>query len=309
MKPFLLLFLSSWFILPLWSRPLDKGPSKKRYKVPRYSSKTIRDRVNILQKEIDLVYNSSVRRYIHSYVLRGRKGSELILGRSAIYFPIFDEYIEKYQMPPALRCLAIVESALEPKAKSPVGAAGLWQFMPKTARLYGLKINNYVDERYDTHKATDAAIRYLADLYQMYQNWTLAIAAYNCGPGRLDKAIRKARSRRFHKIKRHLPKETQQYVLKFAAVNYLMNYYFFHDLRPEYPDYTLQMTHTTRVYKRTSLKSVAQETGIPFEVILQLNPTYKKKIIPPSAQGYLLVLPRLGLSQVPDIGIPFEDRL
>ena len=136
-----------------------------------------------IEGEVDLPLNKVVRNYITDYVVRGRAGTEQLLGKSAIFFPIFEKYLQEQGLPQELKYLAIVESALDPKAKSPVGAGGLWQFMKPTARLMGLKINSYVDERFDIHKSSAAAARYLAELYTRYNNWTLAIAAYNCGPG------------------------------------------------------------------------------------------------------------------------------
>ena len=149
---------------------------------------------------------------------------------------------------------------------------------------------------FDIHKASKAAARYLRDLYKRYDDWALVLAAYNCGPGRLNKAIEKGGSREFWKIRKHLPEETRNYVPKFIAACYVMNYYLFHDLRPEYPDYNLQMIDVVKIYKRRSFRQLSKETGISQELIISLNPSYRRKIIPPSKKGHNLVLPVIGLA-------------
>lgn len=275
----------------------NDGGSKKRkktkYKLPKYSKEEMLDRIEEQGAIVDVRWNRDVRYHIRSYTVTGRRGSEIILGRSAIYFPIFEAYLEEYGLPDDLKYMTVIESALKPKAKSPVGAGGLWQFMPRTARKYGLKIDNYVDERYDTALATEAAMKYLTELYDRFDDWTLAIAAYNCGEGTVEKAIRKGRSRDFWKIKKHLPKETQQYISKYIAATYMMKNYLFHDLHPDYPDYDVQLTKAVKVYDRKSLKQIAEETGHSLRLIKKLNPSYKRGIIPPSAEGSYLVLPLL----------------
>ncbi len=267
---------------------------KSRYKVPRYSKEVILDRIDEQGSIVDVRWNRSVRRYIREYTISGRRGSEIILGKSIMYFPIFEKYLKAHGLPDDLKYMTVIESALDPKAKSPVGAGGLWQFMRPTARKYGLVIDNYVDERYDPHKASEAAMRYLTDLYERFDDWTLAIAAYNCGEGNMEKAIRKARSRDFWKVRKYLPKETQQYICKYIAATYLMKNYLFHDLQPDYPDYNLQLIKAVKVYHRRSFRQIAKETGHSLKTIKALNPAYRKGIIPPTANGCYLILPPLG---------------
>ncbi len=291
MNRFSWLVLWSCFFLPLAA---DAGSEALDVKVPRYKSSVIAKRLSNIQQSVELKFNKEVKRYINSYVKGGRTTTENILGRSAIYFPIFEYYLQLYNLPEDLKFLAIIESELKTSAVSHKGAGGLWQFIPSTGRMYGLKMNNYVDERFDIHKSSDAAARLLSDLYARYNNWSLAIAAYNSGTVNIDNAIRKGRSKDFWKIRKYLPKETQHYVPKFIAVCYVMNYYLFYNLRPNYPDYSMQLTTTSKIYTRNSFQKISEKSGIPVKVIRQLNPGYIRQIIPPSAEGYNLVLPMIG---------------
>lgn len=243
---------------------------------------------------MDVTYNKDVKKFVKKYISKDRIGTELLLGRQTTFLPIFEKYIEEFQLPRELKNLPIIESALNPNAESQVGAKGLWQFMPSTGRIYGLTINDYVDERCDPVKSTIAGLSYLKDLYAKYGDWKLAIASYNCGPGRVDKAIRKADKSSFEGIKKYLPKETQEYVAKFIATSYVMDNYFFHDLRPIYPEYTLQFVKIVKVYKRITLKEIAKQTGMSLQTIQKLNPSYRKEIIPPSADGNFIIIPIFG---------------
>ena len=277
------------------TNPGKKSRKKKSaYKLPKYSKEEMLDRMEEQGMIVDVRWNRDVRSHIRGYTRSNRKGSERVLGRSAIYFPIFEKYIKEYGLPDDLKYMTVIESALNPKAKSPVGAGGLWQFMRRTARKYGLTIDNYVDERYDPYKATEAAMKYLSDLHDRFDDWTLAIAAYNCGEGTMERAIRKGRSRDFWKIKKHLPKETQQYISKYIAATYMMKNYLFHDLHPQYPDYDLQLTKAVKVYERKTLRQIAKDTGYSLKLIKRLNPSYRKGIIPPTAEGSYVILPRVG---------------
>ncbi len=274
------------------SRKKDKAESSPK-KVPTYSKEEILSRLEDQNSPVDVRWNAEIKRSIKDYTVKGRRSAEVILGRSAIYFPMFNENLEKHGLPKDLKYMSVIESLLDPKAVSPVGAAGLWQFMPATARRFGLKIDNYVDERYDPYKSTVAAMRYLKTLHNRFDDWTLAIAAYNCGEGCVEKAIKKGASRDFWKLRKHLPKETARYVSRFIAASYVMNNYIFHDLKPAYPDYNLQLTKSVKVYKRKSFDEISKETGYSLEIIKRLNPSYKLEIIPPTAEGSYLVLPKI----------------
>ena len=277
------------------SKPKSKSKrsSKKEasYKTPVYTKEVILDRLHNQNCPVDIHWNSDVKKAIKEYTTNGKRSSEVIIGRSAIYFPIFEKYLEEYGLPQDLKYLTVIESLLNPKVVSSRGAAGLWQFMPATARSYGIIIDNYVDERFDPYRATEAAMLHLSHLYNRFEDWTLVIAAYNCGEGRLQKAIKKARSKDFQKLRKYLPKETQKYVSRFISATYIMNNYIFHDIHPAYPDYNLQLTKKIKIYQRKTFKQLATDTGYSLAVIEKLNPGYKKNIIPPSSNGYQITLP------------------
>ncbi len=270
-----------------------KSRKKTTYKIPSYSKEVVQDRLSEYQGLIDVRYTREVRGEIREYTRMARKESERIIGKSSMYFQMIDDSLQKYNLPRELKYMVVIESRCDIKAKSPVGAVGLWQFMPGTARKYGLKIDNYVDERCDPYKATSAAMKYLSDLYARFGDWTLAIASYNCGEGTMQRAMRKARSRNFWRLRKGLPKETQLYIPKFIAATYLMDNYLFYDLHPAYPDYDLQLMKTVMVYERKTFKQISRETGYSIELIKKLNPAYKRGIIPPSSEGRHLILPRL----------------
>jgi membrane-bound lytic murein transglycosylase D len=270
-------------------------------KVPKYKKNIIEERLSSIQQSVELKFNREVKKYIDGYVKRRRIGTEKILGLSTLYFPVFEYYLKLYNLPEDLKYLPVIESALMTKAVSPKGAGGLWQFIPSTAKSYGLRMNNYVDERFDIHKSSEAAARLLSDLYMRYEDWSLVIAAYNSGTVNIDNAIRIGSSKDFWEIRKHLPKETQDYVPRFIAASYVMNYYLFYNLRPEYQDYSLQLTKTTKIYSRLSFANISKDSGVPEEVILILNPSYRRKVIPPSSEGYNLVLPQIGLKESFDL--------
>lgn len=276
------------------TNPSKKSSKTSRSKVPAYSKEVIKDRLEEYQDLMDVRYNREVRNEIKEYTHSARRASETLIGKTSMYFQMIDDSLLKYNLPRELKYMTIIESGCDIKVISPAGAVGLWQFMPMTARKYGLVIDNYVDERCDPYKATSAAMKYLSDLYGRFGDWTLAIAAYNCGEGTMQKAMRKTRSKDFWTVRKALPKETQRYIPKFIAASYLMDNYLFYDLHPAYPDYNVQLTKAVIVYERKSFKQIAKDTGYSIELIKRLNPAYKRGIIPPSADGRYLILPRLG---------------
>lgn len=261
--------------------------------IPTFTDNEIRDRLDRMTSAVAPPrFTSAVKSYINTYTVKKRQHTEAMLGRISIYFPMFEKYLSENNLPVDLKYLSIVESALNPKAVSRSGAVGLWQFMPPTGKENGLKINSTVDERRDPHKSTLAAAKYLKKQYKRYQNWELALAAYNGGPGRVNRAIKRGRSKNFWRIKRYLPKETQNYVPAFIAATYVVNYYPEHNLVPVYPELDLQLTELIKIYKKISFREVEQMTGAPMHLIEKLNPSYKKNYIPASRNGSNLVLPQ-----------------
>ncbi len=255
--------------------------------------KTIEDRILSLGSSVEIQYSSEVKKRINQYITRQRSMSEALIGRSRIYFPTFEHILREKGLPTDLKYLSVVESGLKPAATSRSGAAGLWQFMRPTGRMMGLKISKTIDERRDIEKSTAAAADYLLQLYNQFGDWTLAIAAYNCGPGNMRKAIRRSGGKRsFWEIKKYLPKETREYVPKFIAMTYVMNYYYEHDLMPDIPNQDLINTSSAKVYESLDLKSLSKELDIDLATVRTLNPSFIRNYIPKSEDGiYNLVLP------------------
>lgn len=236
-------------------------------------------------------FDPAVRSYINTYTVKKRDKTEAMLGRRSIYFPLFERLLAESGLPTDLKYLSIVESALNAEAVSRSGAVGLWQFMKPTGKECGLQINRTVDERKDPEKATRAAIKYLSKQYKRYGNWELALAAYNGGPGRVNRAIKRGRSKNFWRIRRHLPRETRNYVPAFIAATYVNHFYEHHGLQPIYPDADFQLTALTRVYDDLTFDAIAEMTGTPQYIIEFLNPSYQQGFIPASVSGRNLVLP------------------
>lgn len=268
---------------------------------PVFDEEVIKERLDTLSDEVVAPkYVTAVKGYLKGYLVRNRKNAERILGRTVLYFPIFEHYLKEHGLPEDLKYLAVVESALKPRATSRVGAGGLWQFMPATGKSLGLDITSQVDERWDPHKSTEAAMRYLNKQYKRFDDWALALAAYNSGSGRVRRAIKRGRSKNFWRIQRFLPRETRNYVPAFIAANYMLNYYEEHGLVPEYPDLDIQITETIKIYNSLSFYRVAQLTELPLEIIEALNPSYKRGRIPTDAEGHYLTLPKRVMPAVKD---------
>ncbi len=245
-----------------------------------------------MQSPFEYVYNSEVRNFIDLYAYRKRGLTERILGLSQIYFPLFEEQLDKYQMPLELKYLAVIESALNPVANSKAGAKGLWQFMYGTGKVYGLKISSYVDDRFDPIKSTKAACEHLTDLYNIYGNWSLALAAYNSGAGNVNKAIRRAGgAKNFWIIQRYLPKETRSYVPAFIAASYVLTYASEHHISPVPPGILYYEIDTVMVKNPVTFDQLSEMLNIPMVEIQFLNPAYKKGVIPATPENpYVLRL-------------------
>lgn len=260
--------------------------------VPSFSDQDIKDRLENISSVIDLNYTNEVGRRIREYTVNYRRAGERILGRVDLYFPLFEKEIQERNLPDELKFVAVVESNLEPTAKSKSGALGLWQFIKSTGKMQGLKMNRYVDERKDPEKSTVAALDYLSKLYVSFDDWTLAIAAYNCGPGNVRKAIRRGKSRNYWDIRKHLPRETQKYVPRIIAAIYLMQYYHYHNLTPSTMDQDLIHTISINDGKKHNLYELSANLGIEHGVLKSLNPQFKTKYIPENKGHYSLVIPR-----------------
>ncbi len=245
-----------------------------------------------VEQVIDMSYNKVVRNFIQMYTEKKRDRVEVMLGLSEYYFPMFEETLDKYEMPLELKYLAIIESALNPKAYSRAGANGLWQFMYGTAKNMKLEITSFVDERRDPVKSTDAAARYLKQLYDIYGDWYLAIAAYNCGPGNVNRAIRRSGGKtNYWEIYYRLPRETRGYVPAFIAATYMMNYYKEHNLVPVVPEIPLDVD-TLMVSNYLHFDQIEATLQIDKEELQALNPMYRRNVIPAKTdKPYPLVLP------------------
>ncbi len=240
------------------------------------------NRLRNIPSIFELTYNDIVKRYIQVYTVKKRGIVEEMLGLKDYYFPLFEEILDRNQMPLELKYLSVIESALNPRAVSRCGATGLWQFMYGTGRLYKLTINSYVDDRRDPVASTNAAAKYLRDLYSVYNNWTLALAAYNCGPGNVNKAIRRAGGKTsYWDIYYFLPRETRGYVPAFIAATYVMNYYKEHNLTARSATFALpESVDTIMLANNVHLQQVADVLQVPIEQIRDLNPQYRRDIIP-----------------------------
>ena len=258
---------------------------------PIVSDSVYIDRLSRIPSIIEMPYNEVVKKYIEAYTGRLRNKVSFMLAAANFYMPMFEEALEAYDLPMELKYLPIIESALNPKAISRQRATGLWQFMLRTSQSYGLETNSLVEERFDPQKSTWAAVRYLKDLFEIYKDWNLVLAAYNCGPGNVNKAIRRAGgSTDYWELYPFLPKETRGYVPGFIAVNYVMTYYCEHGICPM--DSQLPaVSDTVHINKDLHLQQVAGVCNIDIEQLRSLNPQYKKDLIPGKSKVYALRLP------------------
>lgn len=262
--------------------------------VPWYSDAVFADRFAKLDANtpFDLQYNDVVKQYIALYA-RKKQMTSRILALSKLYFPLIEQILDKYKMPLELKYLAVVESALNPTACSRTGARGLWQFMYTTGKLYNLQVTSYMDERNDPIRSTIAACEFLKFLHDMFGDWQLAIAAYNCGPMEVSKAIRRSGGKKnFWEIRRYLPRETEGYVPAFIAVNYIMNYATAHNIYPSIPNETYFDVDTVTVHHELTFTQISNYLNIPLDEVTYLNPCYKLGVVPYSNDGcYTVCLP------------------
>lgn len=246
---------------------------------PVFDKEVYIDRLKRLPTIIEMPYNDVVQKFIDRYSGKLRRSVSYMLGASNFYMPIFEEALEAYNLPLELKYLPVIESALNPTAVSRVGATGLWQFMIGTGKRYGLEVNSLIDERRDPVKSSYAAAHYLSDLYKIFDDWSLVIAAYNCGPDKVNKAIHRAKgSADYWNIYPYLPKETRGYVPAFIAANYIMNYYCDHNICPMVTELPLK-TDTVVVNKDLHLEQIAQVLNINIQHLRNLNPQYRRDIV------------------------------
>ena len=262
------------------------------------------ERLQGLDSYVDLSFNKLVKNYIELYMKRRPSQVSVMLGLSKYYFPIFEAALDKYGLPLELKYMPIIESALNPTAYSRAGACGIWQFVYGTGKMYDLEITSYIDERRDPVKSSEAAAKYLKDLYDIYQNWHFVIAAYNCGPGNVNKAIRRSGGKRdYWTVYYRLPRETRGYVPNFIAAAYAMNYHEKHGIKAAYPTIEL-VTDTIIVNDYLHFKQVEAFTGVDMAELRALNPQYRRDIIPANGlKQYPLRLP------VDAVGLFIENEM
>ena len=294
---------------------LDEQDCNMKDVNPEYSKEEYVDRLYRMPCVMEMAYNDVVQKFIDRYSGRLRRSISYMLGASNFYMPIFEEALEMYQLPLELKYLPIIESALNPKAVSRVGAAGLWQFMPATGKQYGLKLNSLVDERRDPVLASQAAARYLRDLYKIFGDWNLVIAAYNCGPENINKAIRRANNtsslkgengeplpvvKDYWHIYPYLPRETRGYVPAFIAANYIMTYYSLHNICPMTTRLPAK-SDTVMVSRNVHLEQVAEVVGLNIDFLRSLNPMYRRDIVPGATEPSPLRLPLADVGRFIDL--------
>ena len=285
--------LNLWYVNRSLETPVDDYNPEADTLIPDFSDSVYLARLAEIPSVVDLSYNRIVKNYINVYTQKRREQVRVMMGLSDYYFPMFEAVFDLYGVPYELKYLSIIESALNPRAVSRAGAVGTWQFMYSTGKHYGLTINSLVDERRDPLAATHAAARFLADLYRMYHDWTLALAAYNCGPGNVNKAIRRSGGKRnFWDIFYYLPRETRGYVPAFIAATYAMNYPGDHLLSKAaltLPPYT----DTMMVYEPVHLKQVSEVMNLPIGLLRDINPQYRQDVVPgTSKKGYAIRIPQ-----------------
>ncbi|MCF6222846.1 MAG: transglycosylase SLT domain-containing protein [Flavobacteriaceae bacterium] len=279
---------NQWLINPLM--PNNNEPSSD------FSSLLLKKQLEELNHitPFEISHNPTLERFIRVYLNDRKESISKLMDRATYYFPIFEAYLDKYNLPLEIKYLAVIESALKPNATSKSGAKGLWQFMLTTGKQFDLQVNSYVDDRFDPLKSTEAACKYLSSLYTMFNDWDLALAAYNSGPGNVRKAIKRAGGKRnYWEIRQFLPQETRGYLPAFYATYYIFEYAKTHQLEPTNSALTYYEIDTIHVKKQITFASIQKNIPIKKELLIALNPQYKREIIPYSKnQKYVLTLPK-----------------
>src|SRR5687767_11606908 len=273
-------------------------PSQLEYVPGEDSPELYRDRLACIEKKMPLIYNERAHAFINYFTVKDREYTRMMMRRKNLYFPIFETYLAKYNLPDELKYLSIIESRLNPRAVSRVRAVGLWQFMSATGKYYGLHNDWYVDDRMDPEKSTDAACRYLRDLHRMFNDWELALAAYNTGPGNVKRAIRRSGYKKtFWDIYNFLPRETRSYVPQFVAIIYAMNYLDEHNFIDEGDERHVR-SDTLHVKKFLHFETFANLTGACLEDLQKLNPSIQRNAIPETGRTFIMVVPQTAKQKV-----------
>ncbi len=281
------------------------------------SSMGIEYGIEILNRKtpVDLVFNKEVEKAVRYFLSKRQQDIEVYLQRSQFYFPLIEEYLDKYDLPLELKYIAVIESGLNPFARSSSGAVGLWQFLFATCSLFDLKVDSYIDERRDIYKSTDAACRYLQYLYRTYNDWNLVIASYCGGPGDVRKAIERSGGKtNYWEIRPFLAEQTRNYMPSFIAINYLMNYYKWYGIAPKKYQYTWNEVDTIHIHYAVTFQQITSVLDISVSDIEWLNPVYRKATIPDLQEPCILILPKHLIleyirneSRILAISIPKED--
>jgi len=291
--------VSSWYVKMALKGLPDGFQSDSAGK--EFSDSLYRQRLRKINSVIRLPYNSIIRNHIHVYTIKQRDKFSAVLGLIDYYFPMIEDIFDSYGLPTELKYMAVIESALNANAVSRVGATGLWQFMYSTGRSYGLTINSVVDERRDPVKSTHAAARFIKDLYNIYNDWILVIAAYNCGPGNVNKAIRRSDNRQdYWEIYYRLPRETRGYIPQYVAATYAVNHFAEHGIKPM-PINIPVSTDTIMINKDIHLTQISEVMNIPLGELRALNPQYRTGLVPGSSKPLSLTLPMTHLGDFIDL--------
>ena len=284
---------SLWSLEQLTAQQIETDTNKLNHwgyasdSIPLFSDSLIQVRLSNLNEQtpFDLVYNQAVKTQINVYANTYRNHVSRMLGKANYFFPLFESKLDEYDLPLEFKYLAIVESALKPHARSRSAATGLWQFMYATGKIYDLKVTSYIDERSDPLQSTIAACEYFTFLYKMFNDWELVLAAYNGGPGYVSRAMRKSGAKDYWSVRPYLRKETQNYVPKFIAVNYIMNYASEHNIYPTPYKFTLAETDTVSINQSMTFEVLSKTLNVDIDVLKELNPIYKRNLIPVSKNG------------------------
>lgn len=262
--------------------------------IPDFTYQEVEQRIAEMDTDMPFELNETIFAFINYFTVRNREYTRMVLERQGQFFPMFDKYLSEHNMPKDIKYLSIIESGLNPKARSRVGAMGLWQFMPATGKEFKLYYNSHVDDRLDPERSTEAAVRYLKALNKRYNNWELALAAYNCGPGNVNKAIRRSGGKRtFWEIYRYLPRETRSYIPQFQAIMYVLRYAEEHNLVLEESSYPMAY-EKVNMGNGYTLESLAKHTGLCIEDLEYLNPSLKKSTVPDFGKAISINVPKSG---------------